>query len=354
MSDLDLVFLFDQRADADPTRRAAQRYARFAQRLNLWLTARTTAGALFEIDLRLRPDGAAGTRRVELRGVVALRAPAPTTRDVGAWTWEHQALTRARFCGRRPRARRRVRGRAARDPRGTRPGRGRARDAARRGRRDAPANARRPSEPQRAVRPEARRRRDGRHRVRRAVPRARVRRDASRAVRQRRQHRVAGARRGGRADRRPRTARAAADAYRTYRARQHASRLADPVAHAARVEATAFTAERASVAPAVAPPVRRFASSGTALHTVLQRVTARRVHDARMRVVDDDTSPDRDPRPESTSSRRTSMNARLVRLGLAATLAADLRRSGVRADRRSARRPTRSATSTSSTASRTA
>ncbi len=96
-SDLDVVFLFDARHEADAAD-AAHRYARFAQRLNLWLTARTTAGALFDIDLRLRPDGAAGVvvssfeawSRYERR---EQRAGEPG----GAWTWEHQALTRARF-----------------------------------------------------------------------------------------------------------------------------------------------------------------------------------------------------------------------------------------------------------------
>ena len=93
VSDLDLVFLFDRSGDADPTR-AAQRYARFAQRLNLWLTARTTAGALFEIDLRLRPDGAAG---LVVSSFEAWSKYERREHDVGAWTWEHQALTRARF-----------------------------------------------------------------------------------------------------------------------------------------------------------------------------------------------------------------------------------------------------------------
>ena len=93
-SDLDLVFLYDDRNDLDKTL-AAQRYARFAQRLNLWLTARTTAGALFDIDLRLRPDGAAG---LVVSSIASWSAYERREHDVGAWTWEHQALTRARFC----------------------------------------------------------------------------------------------------------------------------------------------------------------------------------------------------------------------------------------------------------------
>ncbi len=54
-SDLDLIFLYD---DADE--RAPENYARLAQRLNHWLTTRTSSGALFETDLRLRPSGEAG------------------------------------------------------------------------------------------------------------------------------------------------------------------------------------------------------------------------------------------------------------------------------------------------------
>ena len=93
-SDLDLVFLYDDRDEADQGL-AVQRYARFAQRLNLWLTARTTAGALFDIDLRLRPDGAAG---LVVSSFASWSAYERREHDVGAWTWEHPALTRARFC----------------------------------------------------------------------------------------------------------------------------------------------------------------------------------------------------------------------------------------------------------------
>jgi glutamate-ammonia-ligase adenylyltransferase len=95
VSDLDLVFLFDGRSDAAADGDAMQTYARFAQRLNVWLTARTPAGALFEIDLRLRPDGAAG---LVVSSLAAWSRYERREHDVGAWTWEHQALTRARFC----------------------------------------------------------------------------------------------------------------------------------------------------------------------------------------------------------------------------------------------------------------
>jgi [glutamine synthetase] adenylyltransferase / [glutamine synthetase]-adenylyl-L-tyrosine phosphorylase len=85
-SDLDLVFLYDDDHDDAP-----EVYARLAQRLNQWLTLRTGAGVLFETDLRLRPDGASG---LLVSSVDAFRK----YQGESAWTWEHQALTRARYC----------------------------------------------------------------------------------------------------------------------------------------------------------------------------------------------------------------------------------------------------------------
>jgi glutamate-ammonia-ligase adenylyltransferase len=85
-SDLDLIFLYD---DADE--RAAENYARLAQRLNRWLTTRTSSGVLFETDLRLRPSGEAG---LLVTSVDAFRE----YQERSAWVWEHQALTRARYC----------------------------------------------------------------------------------------------------------------------------------------------------------------------------------------------------------------------------------------------------------------
>ncbi len=84
-SDLDLVFLHD-----DAEEQAPVRYARLAQRLVTWLSSTTAAGPLYEVDLRLRPDGAAGLT------VSSLAAFRRYQRE-HAWTWEHQALTRARF-----------------------------------------------------------------------------------------------------------------------------------------------------------------------------------------------------------------------------------------------------------------
>lgn len=83
-SDLDLVFVYD-----DPHERAAEAYAQLAQRLSTWLSSRTAAGQLFEIDLRLRPNGNAGLMCTSLEGFRRYQRES-------AWVWEHQALTRAR------------------------------------------------------------------------------------------------------------------------------------------------------------------------------------------------------------------------------------------------------------------
>ncbi len=85
-SDLDIIFLYDDADEAAP-----EAYARLAQRFNNWLSSRTQAGILFETDLRLRPDGAAGLM------VSSMDAFRRYQRE-SAWVWEHQALTRARFC----------------------------------------------------------------------------------------------------------------------------------------------------------------------------------------------------------------------------------------------------------------
>ena len=89
VSDLDLVFLYDvDPADPEADARPEQ-YARLAQRLITWLTSNTAAGQLYDTDLRLRPDGASGLL------VSSLAAFRKYQRE-NAWTWEHQALTRAR------------------------------------------------------------------------------------------------------------------------------------------------------------------------------------------------------------------------------------------------------------------
>jgi len=83
-SDLDIVFLYDE-ATAAPF----ESLARVAQRVITWMTTLTPAGVLYETDLRLRPDGAKG---LLVSSVAAFR-----DYELGrAWTWEHQAITRAR------------------------------------------------------------------------------------------------------------------------------------------------------------------------------------------------------------------------------------------------------------------
>ena len=92
-SDLDLVFLYDAPAGAhsDGARAldAPRWYMRLAQKVVALLGTATGAGRLYEVDVRLRPDGAKGLL------VSSLASFADYQRE-RAWTWEHQALVRAR------------------------------------------------------------------------------------------------------------------------------------------------------------------------------------------------------------------------------------------------------------------
>jgi len=85
-SDLDLIFLYD---DDHPD--AQEIYARLGQRINSLLGSYTSSGRLYETDLRLRPNGASGL-------LVSSIAAFSEYQRSQAWVWEHQALTRARFC----------------------------------------------------------------------------------------------------------------------------------------------------------------------------------------------------------------------------------------------------------------
>jgi glutamate-ammonia-ligase adenylyltransferase len=85
-SDLDLIFLFD-----DTHAEAGEHYARLAQRINSVMSSYTPAGRLYETDLRLRPNGASGL-------LVSRISAFEDYQQNEAWAWEHQALTRARFC----------------------------------------------------------------------------------------------------------------------------------------------------------------------------------------------------------------------------------------------------------------
>ena len=93
-SDLDLVFVYDSalaQTESDGARplEGARWFARVAQRVVHWLTTATQAGKLYEVDVRLRPDGGKGLL------VVGLDAFAEYQRE-RAWIWETQALVRAR------------------------------------------------------------------------------------------------------------------------------------------------------------------------------------------------------------------------------------------------------------------
>ncbi len=88
-SDLDIVFVYD-----DEDENAPEAYAAFVRKLINWLTTKTGEGDLFEIDTALRPNGNSGLL------VTTFRAFADYQQNRGsntAWTWEHQAMTRARF-----------------------------------------------------------------------------------------------------------------------------------------------------------------------------------------------------------------------------------------------------------------
>jgi glutamate-ammonia-ligase adenylyltransferase len=88
-SDLDIVFVYE-----DEHENASEIYAAFVRKMINWLTVKTGEGDLFEIDTALRPNGNSGLL------VTSFTAYANYQQQRGsntAWTWEHQAMTRARF-----------------------------------------------------------------------------------------------------------------------------------------------------------------------------------------------------------------------------------------------------------------
>jgi [glutamine synthetase] adenylyltransferase / [glutamine synthetase]-adenylyl-L-tyrosine phosphorylase len=92
-SDLDLVFVHDD-PETEPDK-AAEVYGAFVRKLIAWLTTRTAAGELFDIDTALRPNGSAGLLVTTMTSFENYQAGRGSNT---AWTWEHQALTRARWC----------------------------------------------------------------------------------------------------------------------------------------------------------------------------------------------------------------------------------------------------------------
>ncbi|MCL4121738.1 UNVERIFIED_CONTAM: hypothetical protein GTU68_011262 [Idotea baltica] len=83
-SDLDLVFVF-----GDKPIEPLLFYTRLAQRMILFMNTVTANGILYEVDMRLRPNGQSGLLVTDISGF-------ETYQKQEAWTWEHQALVRAR------------------------------------------------------------------------------------------------------------------------------------------------------------------------------------------------------------------------------------------------------------------
>ncbi|WP_109513503.1 bifunctional [glutamate--ammonia ligase]-adenylyl-L-tyrosine phosphorylase/[glutamate--ammonia-ligase] adenylyltransferase [Pseudomonas ovata] len=92
-SDLDLVFIHDGDPQAETCGPkpidGAQFFTRLGQRIIHLITAQTNSGQLYEVDMRLRPSGAAGL-------LVSSVGAFARYQENEAWTWEHQALVRAR------------------------------------------------------------------------------------------------------------------------------------------------------------------------------------------------------------------------------------------------------------------
>ncbi|MBT3701430.1 MAG: bifunctional [glutamine synthetase] adenylyltransferase/[glutamine synthetase]-adenylyl-L-tyrosine phosphorylase [Alphaproteobacteria bacterium] len=94
-SDLDLTFVYDHPddvsfSDGEKPLSASEYYARLSKRLINALTAMTAEGHLYDVDMRLRPSGAAGPIAVRLNGFRKYQ-------QEEAWTWEHMAMIRARI-----------------------------------------------------------------------------------------------------------------------------------------------------------------------------------------------------------------------------------------------------------------
>jgi len=95
-SDLDLIVVYDAEgktfSDGPKELAVSTYFAKFTQALILALTTQTAQGALYEVDMRLRPSGNKGPVAVSLEGFASYQKN-------DAWTWELLALTRARLVG---------------------------------------------------------------------------------------------------------------------------------------------------------------------------------------------------------------------------------------------------------------
>jgi len=88
-SDLDIVFVYE-----DEHENAGEIYAAFVRKMINWLTVKTGEGDLFEIDTALRPNGNSGLLVTRFEAYEKYQTQRGSNT---AWTWEHQAMTRARF-----------------------------------------------------------------------------------------------------------------------------------------------------------------------------------------------------------------------------------------------------------------
>ncbi len=100
-SDLDVVFLYENDDASSPVDKQTDQevYSAFVRKLITWLTLRTAAGELFDIDTALRPNGYSG---LLVTSVDAFERYQVGRGSNTAWTWEHQALTRARVAAGTP------------------------------------------------------------------------------------------------------------------------------------------------------------------------------------------------------------------------------------------------------------
>jgi glutamate-ammonia-ligase adenylyltransferase len=99
-SDLDLIIIYDfdqahPESSGEKPLYGAQYFARFTQRMISALAAPTNYGALYNVDMRLRPSGRSGPVATQIDAFRAYQ-------QEEAWTWEHMALTRARVVSSTP------------------------------------------------------------------------------------------------------------------------------------------------------------------------------------------------------------------------------------------------------------
>ncbi len=184
-SDLDVVFLFDDHDEPD-TDKAVEVYGAYVRKLITWLTLRTAAGELFDIDTALRPNGNSG---LLVTSIASFERYQRGRGSNTAWTWEHQALTRARCCAGMPALGARFEA-VRRDVLAAPRDRAALADP---GADDARQGARSPAGAERPVRRQAQRGRHDGRRVRSAIPRACALRGTPAAASQRRQHCAAAA-----------------------------------------------------------------------------------------------------------------------------------------------------------------